>query len=298
MRRGFPFDPPHPAGLCYSVLMKRQINLWGIPVTYHIVGRGNPVIFLHGHRADVDKWWVFVERLAQSFKVYAPELPGMGGITPPFKKEKHTLVTYAQFVAAFLKRLNPTPTGLVGASLGGAIGLYLLRDYPQYFTKALFFWTPVDQSSYHVRKAKYSLPLIRLIARGGLALKLWQVFVNSSLLRLFTSWDTPKSERRGEILDDEMNRWRSADLLAWSQSLLDLLTINFHSQKSIDIPLVAVFTPQDRYLSLENSRQLFSQYFSNLKSVEVRTPGHVPKGKLNQSFIGAYEQAFKVFEDL
>lgn len=278
--------------------MERQIHLWEIPVTYHVLGQGSPVIFLHGHRADVDKWWGFVERLAQSFKVYAPELPGMGGVTPRFKKEKHTLETYARFIAAFLEKLKLNQLGLVGASLGGAIGLYLLRDYPQHFTKALFFWTPVDRSSYHIRKTKYSLPLIRLIARGGLPLSLWRTFVNSSFLRLFTRWDTPKPERREKVLDDEMKRWRSADLLAWSQSLVDLLTINFNSQKSIVVPLVAVFTPQDRYLNLENSRQMFSEYFSNLKSVEVRSPGHVPKGKLRKSFVEAYEKAFKVFEDL
>lgn len=278
--------------------MKSKLDLWELPVTYQVLGQGEPCLFLHGHRADVEKWWVFVKRLAKDFKVFAPELPGMGGVTPAFENHSHTIRTYELFIVDFMKALNLKSVSLVGASLGGCISLYLLRDFPGYFQKGLFFWTPIDRSSYHIRKASYLLPLIRMIAKGELALNAWQVFVNSSLLHLFTRWDTPGFERREEILDDEMARWRSANLLAWSQSLVDLLTIRFKTKTPITVPAVTVFSSKDRYIDVASARQLFKQNFENLRILELETSGHVPKGKLTKSFADEYELAFLTFSNL
>ncbi len=86
------------------------------------------VVFLHGSGLAGAFWQRQLDDLSASMKTVAPDLPGHGRSDPP---ALDSVPEYAAAVMAFIRErgfARPIPCGL---SLGGAIALQMLLDYPQ-----------------------------------------------------------------------------------------------------------------------------------------------------------------------
>ncbi len=86
------------------------------------------VVFLHGSGQAGAFWQRQLEDLGASANTVAVDLPGHGRSDPPALE---SVAAYAAAVAAFIRECGfarPIPCGL---SLGGAIALQMLLDYPQ-----------------------------------------------------------------------------------------------------------------------------------------------------------------------
>jgi pimeloyl-ACP methyl ester carboxylesterase len=90
---------------------------------------GSPVVLLHGGGLD---WAALTYRcsigpLAESHRVFAPDLPGFGGSAAP--PQDWGIAHYVQFLGRLLDVLELERASLVGISLGGAIALgFALRS--------------------------------------------------------------------------------------------------------------------------------------------------------------------------
>ncbi|MDX2973651.1 alpha/beta fold hydrolase, partial [Kribbella solani] len=115
----------------YAALLRR----WEIPVEQlDIAGThvnacgpvdGPPVVLLAGHGATAPVWFAVAPRLAERYRVYAPDLPGDAGLsTAPPPRTVTDLMTWLATVLHGLK--DPW---LVGHSYGAWIALtYALRS--------------------------------------------------------------------------------------------------------------------------------------------------------------------------
>lgn len=85
------------------------------------------LLLLHGTGAATHSWRALAPRLAQSFRVVAPDLPGHGftAMPPP---EGLSLPGMAAAVAALLEALEVAPRLVVGHSAGAAVGARLVLD--------------------------------------------------------------------------------------------------------------------------------------------------------------------------
>lgn len=104
---------------------KLSLNLEGIDLTYYTIGKGKPVLFLHGARVRALTFRKNLELLSQSFFVIAPDLPGHGGSSTPDKEL--TFKDYAKFFDLFLKRLKLKNVAVIGYSRGGGIAIHLAQ---------------------------------------------------------------------------------------------------------------------------------------------------------------------------
>jgi pimeloyl-ACP methyl ester carboxylesterase len=98
-----------------------QVVVDSLLTQYERVGKGKPVVILHGWADSSAGWHAFSSGLADSFDVISIDLPGFGGTEMPSKP--WGLDEYAAFVGAFLKKIRVTPYALVGHSNGGAIAV-------------------------------------------------------------------------------------------------------------------------------------------------------------------------------
>ncbi len=91
------------------------------------------VLFLHGGGAAGWSWRYQVQDLQDTYRCVVPDLPGSGRSLDegPFSFEKA-----ADSVAALARRLGASKIHLVGLSLGGQLGTYLLSRQPELFSSA------------------------------------------------------------------------------------------------------------------------------------------------------------------
>jgi 3-oxoadipate enol-lactonase len=91
-------------------------------------GRGDVVMFIHGHPFDRRMWAPQLDALEDDFRVLAPDLPGYGA-SPP----RATTLTMRDLAAAtieLLDQLEIARATVVGLSMGGLVAMELGLGWP------------------------------------------------------------------------------------------------------------------------------------------------------------------------
>ncbi len=96
---------------------------------FGVLGRGSPLVFLHGWGLTPRVYRHALARLARNFRVYAPVIPGFAG-TPDRPPDEPTLRGYSTWMGQFLGAAGIGPVTLVGHSFGGAIAIQTAHDLP------------------------------------------------------------------------------------------------------------------------------------------------------------------------
>lgn len=103
------------------------IDIKGIETNYIDKGEGDIVLVLQGWGTCVDLYSAVIDRIAEKYRVLAPDLPGFGGTPEP--SEPWHVDDYADFVLAFCEKLGVTDCIIFGHSFGGRVTLKLMaRD--------------------------------------------------------------------------------------------------------------------------------------------------------------------------
>ncbi len=95
-------------------------------VSYDVEGAGPPVLLLRPAGVDGRMWGPLVERLRDSFRLVVPDLRGHGLTPLPGGPLSHV-----DDVRAVLDGLGLERAAVVGASLGGQVGLALATLAPE-----------------------------------------------------------------------------------------------------------------------------------------------------------------------
>ena len=95
--------------------MQVKVKDWNI--NYEVVGKGNPVVLLHGWLTDLETMRPLANNLCQNFKVYLIDVVGFGKSDIP----EHPLKTddFGDFLKELLEKLKIENPILIGHSNGG-----------------------------------------------------------------------------------------------------------------------------------------------------------------------------------
>ncbi|MEN5275437.1 alpha/beta hydrolase [Brucella sp. TWI432] len=107
----------------------------GIEMYYRVVGKGPPILLIHGGLSDQHVWDAQLPILARDHMVIVADSRGQGRSTRTNKPITYDLM--ADDYVALLDYLNIDKVDLVGWSDGGIIGLDIAMRYPQRL-KSLF----------------------------------------------------------------------------------------------------------------------------------------------------------------
>ena len=100
------------------------LQVSGSRVEYLELGRGEPVVLLHSSGSSATQWRALAERLAQRYRVIAPDFYGYGGTANWPGGRPFQLECEAEIVLALLERVDER-AHLVGHSYGGAVALHI-----------------------------------------------------------------------------------------------------------------------------------------------------------------------------
>lgn len=110
--------------------IEKQVDVNGYNICYLEGGisRSEPILFLHGWGVGTEPYQEVINVLCHRYKVIAPNLPGFN------KSEGENLNwnydRYANFLLAFLRKLQINQFHFIGHSLGGGIGATLAATVP------------------------------------------------------------------------------------------------------------------------------------------------------------------------
>ena len=100
----------------------------GVKLHYLMVGRGNPVLLLHGYAQNSHMWLPLIPELAKTHLVIVPDLRGFGDSAKP--ESGYDKKTMAQDVHALVQSLGQEHVAVVGHDIGLMVAYAYAAQYP------------------------------------------------------------------------------------------------------------------------------------------------------------------------
>lgn len=111
-----------------SGVMVRTAVVDGLTLQYLAAGHGPAVVLLHGYTETSRMWKPLMPRLAESFTVIAPDLPGIGGSAIP--ENGVDMTRAAVSIHALVKSLGIQKAAVVGHDIGLMVAYAYAAQFP------------------------------------------------------------------------------------------------------------------------------------------------------------------------
>lgn len=108
---------------------------------YEIIGRGQPVVFLHSWLGSWRTWLPMMEMISDRYRAIALDFAGFGDSAA--RGEPPTIDAYVEQLLAFTEALGMLPPHLVGQGLGGVVAVCAAHKAPDRIGKITIVGTPV-----------------------------------------------------------------------------------------------------------------------------------------------------------
>lgn len=111
------------------VVQTREVSLHGHKVSYRIAGSGPAIMLVHGIAGTGATWTDVMERLADTYTLIAPDLPGHGVSDKPVGD--YSLGSLASMLRDLMVTIGHENATMVGHSLGGGVVMQFVYQFPQ-----------------------------------------------------------------------------------------------------------------------------------------------------------------------
>ena len=118
-------------------------------VHYEVLGRGRPVIFLHGWVGSWRYWISAMQVASTSYRAYALDLWGFGDTA--HNALNYSLHQQASLLDRFLSEMGIGKIALIGHGLGGLVGMTFATRFPQSVDRIMAVSCPLDFQAVNVR---------------------------------------------------------------------------------------------------------------------------------------------------
>ncbi|MBI4732737.1 MAG: alpha/beta hydrolase [Chloroflexi bacterium] len=118
-------------------------------VHYEVLGRGRPVIFLHGWVGSWRYWVPAMQTAAVSFRAYALDLWGFGDTAK--EPDFYSLEQQAALLDRFMQEMGIGRVALVGHGLGALAAILFARKFPAIVDRVMVVNVPFEIKSVAAR---------------------------------------------------------------------------------------------------------------------------------------------------
>lgn len=131
-------------------------NIENYFIHYEVLGRGQPVIFIHGWLGSWRYWWPAMQALSTQYRAFALDLWGYGDSSKVYSdSERATLYSFAGYTTLldqFIQQLGIFhPVTLVGHAMGGVVALRYAATYPDRVNKVAAIALPIQGNNLNPR---------------------------------------------------------------------------------------------------------------------------------------------------
>jgi pimeloyl-ACP methyl ester carboxylesterase len=109
--------------------MISTVSYHGASLRYSDLGKGSPVVLIHGYLESLEIWNGFAEKLARNYRVVSVDLPGHG--QSGIYSSMNTMAVMADSVKAVLDHLSIGRAVVIGHSMGGYVTLAMADIFPE-----------------------------------------------------------------------------------------------------------------------------------------------------------------------
>ena len=113
-------------------------------VHYEVLGRGRPVVFIHGWVGSWRYWIPNMQAASISFRAYAIDLWGFGDTAK--EPEKYLLSQQTALLDDFLSEMGIGKIAIIGHGLGAIVGLMFTERYPKYVDRVMAVGLPLENN--------------------------------------------------------------------------------------------------------------------------------------------------------
>ena len=237
-------------------------------VHYEVIGRGRPVVFLHGWLGSWRYWVPSMEDLSSNHRTYAFDMWGFGDSDKlnPY----YAVSSYVDLLRDFLDQLGVWRVPLVGHSLGGVIALLFAAQEPERVEQVLGVSVPLMQSS-------INRPLSGFSGDGD------------ALLKMIT--------RRADFPEVSLEAPKT-DTAAINSSVNSLMEYDLRDViYPLEIPVLMVYGSEDPIISLPEEEWL-SDFEDNVRFISLDSVQHFPMLEERNKFNRLLADFLEAGEDL
>jgi len=132
------------------------ILLDGSIVHYEALGRGRPIVFLHGWVGSWRYWLSAMQVASTSFRAYGLDLFGFGDTAR--NTQRYSLDQQAALVNRFLEEMGIGKVAIVGHGLGALVGFTFISQWPRSVDRIMAINCPLEYSSVNSKLTSSSMP--------------------------------------------------------------------------------------------------------------------------------------------
>lgn len=227
---------------------------------YEVIGRGQPVVFLHSWLGSWRTWMPTMEMTADRYRAIALDFWGFGDSAE--HKQPLTLDTYVEQVVSFLDALGMRPPHLVGHGLGGVVAIRAASAQPDRFGKVLVTGTPMLGPL--LQQVLKPSGLGRLLNLGSGTNDVWV-----KLVRQAANGDAAFSE----IVEDI----QATNHATIESIVAEIGTIDLRPNIArLEQPLLAIYGARDKLLTGEHGQQIAEAQGTFRQVLTLEKSGHFP----------------------
>ena len=222
------------------------IILDGSMVHYEALGRGRPIIFLHGWVGSWRYWINAMQIASTSFRAYALDLFGFGDtMHDPLR---YSLDRQADLLKYFLEEMGIGKVALVGHNLGALVGFSYLKQWPQSVDRMMAINCPIEYSSINAR-------------------------MRTATISELMDWLAARTPEATSALSDASK----VDLQAVSASMAGLQANGnmFSGIRDLGVPCLFVYSPNDPAVTMP-SQDRTDSFPNHIHQVNLEGTGHFP----------------------
>jgi len=132
------------------------IILDGSMVHYEALGRGRPIVFLHGWVGSWRYWINAMQIASTSFRAYAIDLFGFGDTS--HDPLRYSLDRQADLINRFLEEMGIGKVALVGHDLGALVGFSFIKQWPKSVDRMMAINCPLEYDAVNSRMRTATMP--------------------------------------------------------------------------------------------------------------------------------------------
>jgi len=211
-------------------------------VHYETLGRGRPVLLLHGWLGSWALWRQTIEILSKEFKTYALDFFGFGESFD--RTANFSVENFVGSVDQFMDRLGIPKAAIIGHSMGGTVSLVASLLHPEKIVKTTVIGSPIDGESLNL--------LLKFSGYRGFAKIVWTTPI---LLRLFIRgyafFIAKDGLAVGKMLAEDISKITAESFF---QSIGTLRETDLREEVGqIQVPLLGIYGKHDRIVHPKQS---------------------------------------------
>ncbi len=118
-------------------------------VHYEVLGRGRPLVFLHGWVGSWRDWLPTMQAVSSSYRCYAVDLWGYGDTAK--SKSNYSIENQAALIDTFMRELGIIKIALLGHGLGAVVASQFTVQYPGLVDRVLLVGYPYNPGAVNQR---------------------------------------------------------------------------------------------------------------------------------------------------